>query len=167
MGQSKGRSGFWVATQLMNMLKSKLPAVKVLVDADYGDSTKVPEPHTDSYAVGERQTYPDQFPMVFLFPNGSELYENRGESRYEIEKWNITIALMHTSEGSEYDVFIELDRLVQTIQETILSNTTLLDSTGVIIDSFVFSKSFGALLTDGTAMLQEAQLGVRVGVCNT
>ena len=167
MGQSKGRSGVWVAQQIVTMLKNKLPAIKVLIDADYDDDLSVPEPHTDSYNVGERQTYPEQFPMVFVFTNGSDLFEDQGEARYEIEKWDLTIALMHSGDGLEINVITELDRLVQAIQETILSNTTLLDTSGIVIDSFVFRKAFGTLLTDGTALLQEAQLGVRVGVCNT
>ena len=167
MGQSKGRSGVWVAEQLIAMLKSKLPAIKVLIDNDYGDGISVPEPHTNSYNVGERQTFPDQFPMVFAFPSTSNLYEDRGESRYEIEKWEITIALMHSGSGSEIDIITELDRLVQAVQESVLDNTTLLDASGIIIDSFVFRKAFGTLMSDGTALLQEAQLGIRVGVCNT
>lgn len=167
MGQSKGRSGIWVATQLANTLKTNLPATIVLVNADHGDNISIPEPHTDSYSVGELEKYPEQFPILFFLPKRSDLHENRGEVRYEIEKWDITIAFIHSGEGKEIDVLTELDRLVQAVQETILANNLLGDSSGIIYDAFPYSKAYGTLLTDGVALLQEAQLGIRVAVCNS
>ena len=167
MARSKGRSGIWIATQMQAMLRSKLPAVVAAVNSDHGDDLSAPEPHTDSYVVGERQKFPEQFPMLFILPNNSDLHENEGETRYEIEKWNITIAFIHTGEGLEVDALTELDRLVQAVQETILENTKLDDTSGIIFDAYPFSKAYGTLLTDGTALVQEAQLGIRVGVINT
>ena len=164
MATSVSRSGKWVCTLLSAMLKSKLPAKIVEANTAFGDNISIPEPHTDSYIIGERQKFPEQFPILFFLKQRSIISDD--ESRYEIERWETMIDIMHVGE-TEDNLETELDRLVVAIQECVLENNTLLDTTGKVFDAWPNSKAFGNLLTDGNALLQEAQLGVMVGVSNT
>lgn len=149
----------WTCDKIIESLKASLPAKLNTLDTEYGDVTLTDVDNTN-YHIAERRMV-DGYPMICCIPDRADLLPDTGEGRMNIEHQYITIALTLTLNDGEDDLKRRTLRTLRAIEDVLIADSTL---GGQVIDCLPMDKSYDSLMLDEDALIQEAQLQVRVSV---
>lgn len=148
----------WVADKMVAKFKSDLPAKLTALTTEYGDSVAMPSVANDNYFITEVRLVPG-FPLVCVIPDQTDTAPYTGEGRYNIEYHDLTIALAHAANSGEDLLKRTVVRMARALQEVLLDSGSL---GGSVEDVLVISKAYGPMLMSEDALMQEAQIRVRV-----
>lgn len=147
-----------VADKLVTTLRTALPAKLDTLDTEYNDGIVLEDIPTDNFFISERQKLPG-FPLLCVIPESTDLNPFSGEFRYSIEYHNLTLAIALTANEDEDTLKKRALRTIRGVEEVLLSDRTL---GGSVDDVLLIAKGYAPMLSNGNALLQEAQLTVRV-----
>jgi hypothetical protein len=150
----------FVGDAIISQMKTSLPAKLDSLDTEYGDGILLENIEAESYFISEKEKIPN-YPVMCVIPNRTEVPSD-GEYRYGIEYHYVTIAIGITGRGqTEEETKRRATRTVRAVEEVCLTNFTL---NGSVADLIVVGKEYSPLVSEGNALLQEAQLTVRAMV---
>lgn len=145
-----------VADKLVAKLRASLPAKLDSLDSEYADGITLEDIPTDNYFISERQKMPG-FPLLCVIPERSD--PSNAEFRYSIEYHDLTLAIALTANEDEDTLKRRTLRTIRGVEEVLLDDRTL---GGSVDDVLIGQKMYAPMLSNGNALLQEAQLSVRV-----
>lgn len=148
----------WVADKMVAQFKSALPAKLTALTTEYGDSLALPSVASNNYFITEVRLIPD-FPVVCVIPDDTDAVPYTGEGRYNIEYHNLTVALAHVANSGEDQLKRQVLRMARALEEVLIDSGTL---GGSVEDVLVINKTYGPMLMSEDALMQEAQIRVRV-----
>ena len=148
----------WVADQVVVVLRADLSAKLDVLDIEYADSITLDDIPTANFYVSELRK-PPGFPICCVIPNTTDMSPFTGDQRYGIEYHELTISVALTNNIGEEDLKRRSTRTIRAISEVLDSNANLSETVEDIVQ---LSKEYGELQFGEHALLQEAQLVVRI-----
>ena len=152
------RDTVWVADTLVTQLKSDLAAKFTELQASYDDGVELKSIPTANYFVSERRKVPG-YPFIAVIPEEADAMPDTGQARYNMEYHTLTIAIARTANADEDVLKRQVSRTVRAVEEVILEHVTL---SGSVDECRLLNHQFGPMMAGPNAMLQEAQVMVRV-----
>ena len=152
------RDTIWVADKVVDILQSYLSTKFDALDTEYGDGIVLEDIDTTLFFISEVEKMPG-FPLCCVIPESADPMSLSGEFRYGIEYHTLTIAVALVGSEGEEDLKRRTGRTIRGIEETLLTYRTL---GGSVNDVLIMSKDYSPLLSHSNALLQEAQMEIRV-----
>ena len=152
------RDALWVADTIITLLKSDLSSELDALEAEYSDGVILDNIPDSNYAISEQAALPS-FPFIVVIPDQTDLLPFDGEFRYGIEYHYLTISVARTANEGEDLLKRQTLRTLRGIEQVLIGNRTL---NSQVDDVLLLQKEYGPLVTDSGALMQEAQLYVRV-----
>lgn len=150
----------WTCDRINTVLKAALPAKLNTLDTEYGDTISLADVDNTNYHIAERRLV-DGYPMICCIPDRADMLPYTGEGRMNIEHQYITIAITLSLNDGEDNLKRHALRTLRAIEDVLIADSTL---GGQVIDCLPIGKTYDSLMLDEDALIQEAQLQVRVSV---
>jgi len=149
-----------VCDSIVSTLKTYLPAKLDVLDVEYADGIVLENVLDQSYFISEKLNI-TQYPVVCVVPDRTEIPTD-GQYRYGIEYHYVTIMIALAARGQiEEQLKRRTGRTIRAIEEVLLTYFTLSSD---VADLICLQKPYAPMISEGNALLQEAQLSVRVMV---
>lgn len=150
----------WSCDKIIAVLRAGLTPQLAVLDAEYNDGVTLETVDTTNYHISE-QSNPDGYPLVCVVPDRVDCMEDSGEYRHNLEHHYITVSVLLTGNSGEDELKRRCLRTIRAIEDVLIADSTL---GGQVVDCLPLDKAYAAFLLDEDALIDEAQLNVRVTV---
>lgn len=154
------RDGAWIADQICTVLKEHVGAKLTEFASDYIDGLILQGIDNTNYHVSQRMLI-DGYPIVCVVPMDADAMPLDGYANYHVETHNLVVAIALTLNEGEDDLKRRTARTLRAIRSILREHFTL---DGTVDQIQTGSEEYGPMLAGEDALLQEAQLAVRVRI---